>query len=109
LNVLMPALGSALFDGCDWLTHAVEAVTAKSIRGLKVNRSRCLEYAHASVGLATLLNTSIGYVAAAEVAHESQTTGRSIGEIVAERGLMSADAFDRLVEQAALFGALKAH
>lgn len=107
LNILMPALGSALFDSCDWLTHAVEAVTAKGVRGLKIDRARCREYAHASIGLATLLSTSIGYAAAAEVARESRTTGRPIGEIVAERGLMSADAFDRLVEQAALFGTSK--
>jgi aspartate ammonia-lyase len=108
LNVLMPALGSALFDACDWLTHALDAVTTKSVKGLRVNRERCLQYAHASVGLATLLNTSIGYVAAAEVAHESKNTGRPIGEIVAERGLMSAAEFERLVAQAALFGFLKA-
>jgi aspartate ammonia-lyase len=108
LNVLMPAIGSALFDACDWFTHAIEAVATRSLRGLTVNRARCLEYAHASVGLATLLNTSIGYAAAAEVAHESQATGRSIGEIVAKRGLMGAETFDRLVEQAALFGVPKA-
>src|SRR5690606_17061726 len=46
LNVLMPALGSALFDAFDWLTNAVEAATARGVRGLAVDRERCRAYAH---------------------------------------------------------------
>jgi aspartate ammonia-lyase len=107
LNVLMPALGSALFDAFDWLTHAVEATTEKSLKDLEVDRERCREYAHASVGLATLLNSSIGYAAAAEVAKESQRSGRPVRDVVAEKGLMTATEFDRLVEQAAIHGRLE--
>jgi fumarate hydratase class II/aspartate ammonia-lyase len=104
LNVMMPALGSALFDALDWLTHALEAATEKGLKGIKVDRARCRDYAHTSVGLATLLNSAIGYAAAAEVAKESVNSGRAVRELVAERGLMTAEAFDRLVEQAAIQG-----
>jgi aspartate ammonia-lyase len=104
LNVTMPALGSALFDAMDWLTNAVRAVTEKGLKGLTADRERCREYAHASTGLATLLNTAIGYAAAAEVAKESVRTGRPVRELVAEKGFMSAETFDRLVEQAAIKG-----
>ncbi len=104
LNVMMPALGSALFDAMDWLTNAVRATTEKGLRGLKVNHDRCRELAHTSVGLATLLNTSIGYSAAAEVAKESERSGRPVREIVAEKGLMRTEEFDRLVERAAIEG-----
>ncbi|MBI5782697.1 MAG: aspartate ammonia-lyase [Gammaproteobacteria bacterium] len=104
LNVMMPALGSALFDAMDWLTRAVNAATEKGLRGLKVDRDRCRELAHTSVGLATLLNTSIGYSAAAEVARESERSGRPVRDIVAEKGLMSIAEFDRLVERAAIDG-----
>src|SRR5690606_10635833 len=102
LNVLMPALGSALFDAFDWLTNAVEAATARGVRGLAVDRERCRAYAHTSVGLATLLNRTIGYAAAAEVAKESARSGLSVRDVVAQRGLMAPDEFDRLLEQAAL-------
>ena len=104
LNVMMPALGSALFDALDWLTHAIVAVTEKNLRDLKVERERCRAYAHTSVGLATLLNTAIGYTAAAEVAKESARSGRPVRDIVAEKGLMTAAAFEQLVEQAAIKG-----
>jgi fumarate hydratase class II len=73
---------------------------------LRVDRERARSFAHASVGLATLLNTAIGYAAAAEVAKESVRSGRPLRELVAERQLMSADEFDRLVEQAAIDGRL---
>ncbi len=106
LNVMMPALGSALFDAMDWLTNAINAVTEKTLSGLKVDRDRCREFAHTSVGLATLLNTSIGYNAAAEVAKESERSGRPVRDIVAEKGLMKLEEFDRLVERAAIEGAL---
>jgi aspartate ammonia-lyase len=104
LNVMMPALGSALFDAMDWLTHAVSVTTEKGLHGLKVHRERCRELAHTSVGLATLLNTSIGYSAAAIVAKESERSGRPVRDIVAEKGLMSSADFDRLVESAAIEG-----
>jgi aspartate ammonia-lyase len=104
LNVMMPALGSALFDAMDWLTNAINIVVEKNLKGLQIDREQCRQFAHASVGLATLLNTSIGYAAAAEVAKESEKSGRPVREIVAERGLLTTDQFDQMVEKAARDG-----
>jgi aspartate ammonia-lyase len=101
LNVMMPALGSALFDAMDWLTNAMNAATQKNLKGLTVDRERCRYYVHTSTGLATLLNRAIGYAAAAEVAKESAKTGRLVRDLVVEKGLMKAEDFERLVEQAA--------
>ena len=107
LNVMMPALGSALFDAMDWMTNAIVATTQKNLKGLKINRERCRELAHTSVGLATLLNTSIGYAAATEIAQEAERSGKPVRDIVAEKGLLSAAEFDRLVAQAAIEGNIK--
>ncbi len=101
LNVMMPALGSALFDGMDWLTNAMNAATEKNLRGLIVNRERCAYFIHQSVALATLLNTRIGYMKAAEIAKESEKTGRPVRDVVAVHGIMDAAEFDRLVLEAA--------
>ncbi len=101
LNVMMPALGSALFDAMDWLTRAIVAATEKNLRGLVVHRERCAQFVHASVGLATLLNTRIGYARAAEIAKLSEHSGQPVREIVADQGLMSAAEFDALVLDAA--------
>lgn len=101
LNVMMPALGSALFDAMDWLTNAVRATAERGVPGLTVHRERCAQYAHTSVGLATLLNPHIGYAAAAEIAKESAATGASVRDLVVARKLMSGDAFDALLIRAA--------
>ncbi|NOY63334.1 MAG: aspartate ammonia-lyase, partial [Gammaproteobacteria bacterium] len=106
LNVMMPALGSALFDAMEWLTNAVNAATERNLKGLSVDRERCKAFLNSSVGLATLLNTHIGYAAAAEVAKESEKSGEPVCDIVARRGLMAADAFDSLVLKAARDGVI---
>jgi fumarate hydratase class II/aspartate ammonia-lyase len=107
LNVMMPAIGSALFDALDWLTHAVTATTKRNLKGLKVDRERCLHFLHASVGLATLLNKRIGYARAAEIARESERSGRPVRDIVADRGLLTAEEFDALVLKAARDGTIE--
>lgn len=101
LNVMMPALGSALFDAMDWLSRAIDAATEKNLKGLVVHRERCAYFIHQSVALATLLNTQIGYAKAAEIAKASEQSGRPVREIVSERGLMTASEFDALVLAAA--------
>ena len=101
LNVMMPALGSALFDAMEWLTHAIDAATEKNLKGLIVHRERCAYFIHQSVALATLLNPRIGYAKATEIAKASEQSGRPVREIVAEQGLMTASEFDALVLQAA--------
>ena len=107
LNVMMPALGSALFDAMDWLTNAVTAATDKNLKGLTVNRERCAAFLHSSVGLATLLNTRIGYSKAAEIAKESEKSGRPVRELVEQHGLMTGAAFDELVLKAARDGKIE--
>lgn len=101
LNVMMPALGSALLDAMDWLTNAIQATTEFNLKGLKVDRQRCKDFLYQSVGLATLLNPTIGYAAAAEIAKLSEKTGRPVSDIVVERKLMTAIDFDTLVLKAA--------
>jgi fumarate hydratase class II/aspartate ammonia-lyase len=104
LNVMMPAMGSALFDALDWLTAAVEAATERGVRGMTADRQRAHDYAMVSVGLATLLNRAIGYEKAAEIAKESETTGRPVADLVAERGLLDRAEFERMVAEAATSG-----
>jgi len=104
LNVMMPALGSALFDAMEWLPNAMNAASKFNLDGLIINRERCAAFLHSSVGLATLLNTHIGYSKAADIAKLSEKTGRPVRDIVAEQGLMNIDDFDAIVLKAAKDG-----
>ena len=54
-----------------------------------VNKERCEELLHRSVGIATALKPYIGYKKSAEIAKESLKTGVSVKDIVIRDGLMN--------------------
>ena len=80
------------------------AATEKNLKGLIVNRERCFTFIHDSVALATLLNPTIGYMKAAEIAKESEKSGQPVRDIVAQHNIMSREEFDALVLKAARDG-----
>ncbi|HEY3309587.1 MAG TPA: aspartate ammonia-lyase [Desulfuromonadaceae bacterium] len=90
LNVMMPLIAYNLSFALEILSNCVRKFTESCILGITANEEHCRSYLEASLGLVTVLAPSIGYNAAAEVAKESIATGRSIREIVLERGLMPA-------------------
>ena len=88
LNVMMPLIAYNLTFALEILKNCVVKFSESCVAGIVANQERCLQYLENSLGLVTVLAPSIGYNAAAEVAKESIATGRSIREIVLERGLM---------------------
>ena len=90
LNVMMPLIAYDLIHSIEILGNTIAALAEKGIKGITANRDRCLAYAEGSLALVTALNTHIGYLNAAAVAKESLETGKSLREIVLERGLMNA-------------------
>ncbi len=107
LNVMMPALGSALFDAMEWATAAIKATTERGLRGMTTNRERSQDLALASVSLATLLNQLIGYDRAGEIAKEAERSGRSMADLVEEKGLLSRTEFEQMVTEAARKGSIQ--
>ncbi len=98
LNVMMPVVAFDLLFMMEILGNAVRETAARAIDGITVDIARCRAYAEASPGLATALSPLIGYRAAAEVARESVRTGRTVVEIVRERGLLDPDALGRVLD-----------
>ncbi|MBW4627411.1 MAG: aspartate ammonia-lyase [Brasilonema octagenarum HA4186-MV1] len=89
LNVMMPLIAYNLIHSIEILGNTIAALTERCIKGITANRERCLEYAEGSLALVTALNPHIGYLNAAAVAKESLETGKSLRQIVLERGFMS--------------------
>lgn len=89
LNVMMPLIAYNLIHSIEILGNTIRALTDNCIQGIIANRERCLGYAEGSLALVTALNTHIGYLNAAAVAKESLETGKSLRQIVLERGLMT--------------------
>lgn len=91
LNVMMPLIAYNLIHSIEILGNAISALTNQCIKGITANRDRCLAYAEGSLALVTALNPHIGYLNAAAVAKESLETGKSLRQIVLEKGLMSVE------------------
>ncbi|KAB8333948.1 aspartate ammonia-lyase [Scytonema tolypothrichoides VB-61278] len=89
LNVMMPLIAYNLINSIEILGNTIAALTERCIQGITANQERCLAYAEGSLALVTALNPHIGYLNAAAVAKESLETGKSLRQIVLERGFMS--------------------
>jgi len=97
LNVMMPVINFNLLQSIQILTQGIDLFTERCVTGITANAARCQAYFETSVGIATILNPSIGYEAAAKVAKLSATSGRPVRDIIIEEGLLSTLELDRLL------------
>jgi len=102
LNVMMPVINLNLLQSLEILGNGVKAFTERCVQGIKADKERCREFAEKSVGLATILNPIIGYEKAAIVAKEAVITGKTIREIVLERGIFSKKEIDKIFNTIAM-------
>ncbi len=97
LNVMMPVIAYNLLFSLEILKNCLRQFTRCCVAGISANEGRCRDFLDQSVGLATVLAPSIGYAAAAEVAKESAQSGKSIRQVILERGILSAEALDQVL------------
>jgi aspartate ammonia-lyase len=102
LNVMEPIISFAIFESLDMLTAAVKTLSERCIRDITVNADRCREMVEGSIGLVTAVVPGLGYEAASDVAKEALSSGRSVREIILERGLLTADELDRILSPEAM-------
>jgi aspartate ammonia-lyase len=98
LNVMMPVIAHNVLFGLEMLQNFIPAFTERCVRGITADEARCRRYFESSVGLATLLNEPLGYAKAAEIAKESVKTGKTLRELILEKGLMTPDQLDRALD-----------
>jgi len=98
LNVMMPLIAYNLIHSIEILGNTLSALTDKCLAGITARRDRCLDYAEGSLALVTALNPHIGYLNAAAVAKESLETGKSLRQIVLDKGLMSAEDLAKVLD-----------
>ena len=97
LNVMMPVMAHNLLESIAILGAVCDAFRVNCVEGITANRKRCQELLELNPSIATALNKSIGYDEAAKVAKESASSGRSVREVVKERGLLSDDQLDTVL------------
>ena len=102
LNVMLPVIARNLLESIRLLANVSTVLADKCIDGIEANEDVCKAYAESSPSIGTSLNPYIGYERAAEVIKESTKTGRSIRELVLERGWMTDAELDKALDVLAL-------
>ncbi len=98
LNVMMPVINYNLQQSIHLLTNVIKVFTDRCVKGIEASGDRCREFAERSPGLATILNQVIGYEAAAGIAKEALLSGKTIRELVVEKGILSQKDADKLLD-----------
>jgi len=88
LNVMMPVIAWNVLHASSLFRNALTVFRTRAVEGLTADAARCRELLDRSSAVATALSPYLGYAATAEIAQQSLATGRTIREIVLERGLM---------------------
>lgn len=94
LNAFEPIVFYCLFQSIDTLTYAVSTFVDNCIVDIRANVERCNELVNNSVGIVTALCPHIGYEASADIAKQALAEKSSVKELVVERGLMSREELD---------------
>ncbi|MBD3219406.1 MAG: aspartate ammonia-lyase [candidate division Zixibacteria bacterium] len=95
LNVMMPLIADTLVESLRILTGGLRSFNDRCLQNITANPERCRAYAENSFAMVTALNTVIGYLKAAEVAKESEKTGKPIKQIVVEKGYLKEEELDK--------------
>ncbi len=98
LNVYLPVIARNVLESIRLLANVSRLFADRCIDGITADPDRARRFAESSSAIATALNPHIGYEAASEVVKESIGSGRTIREVVLDRGLMSEEEVDRVLD-----------
>ena len=104
LNVMEPVIAESILESVTWLRNVIDILRAKCIEGITVNAEHCYDMVKNSIGIVTALNPYIGYKGSTKVAKEALETGRSVYDIVLEKGLMTQEKLDEALNPTAMLG-----
>jgi len=102
LHTGMPVLAYNVLESVRLLTNACHVFVDRCLAGLEANRQRCAELIEQSLALVTSLVPRIGYDAAAQIAKEAAATGKTIRQLVCEKGIVSDAELDAALDARAM-------
>ncbi len=107
LNVMEPIIVESILESITWLTNAMDTLRTRCIDGITVNKEHCEEMVRSSIGIVTALNPYIGYKNSTKIAKEALETGGSVYDIVLQKGLLSKEELDRILDPENMLSAHK--
>ena len=98
LNVMEPVLIESLVESIQWLTAGFDTLRVECIEGITANAQHCRHLVEHSIGIVTALKPFIGYANSTEVAKEALETGGSVYQLVLDKGLLSKEQLDKIMD-----------
>jgi aspartate ammonia-lyase len=97
LNVMMPVIAWNTLHATRILGNAMRVLETRCVKDIRADTARARELLDRSTAVATALSPYIGYAETADIAKTAVREGRSIREIVLERGLLDEARLDRIL------------
>jgi len=98
LCTMMPMMSQRLQQNIELLANVARVFAHKCIDGISANIDVLTKYAESSPAIATKLNPIIGYEKAAEIAKEAGRTGKTVKQLVIEKGILPPEEAERILD-----------
>jgi len=98
LCTMMPVMSHRLQQSIELLANVARVFAHKCVDGITANIDVMMAYAESSPAIATKLNPIIGYEKAAEIAKEAGRTGKTVKQLVIEKGILSAEEAEKVLD-----------
>ena len=98
LNAFEPVIFYTLFQSIETLTSAVSTLIDNCITGITANEEHCRNLVENSIGIITVINPYVGYEKAASIAKEAQRTGKSVKELLLEKGIFTEEELKKILD-----------
>ena len=102
LNATLPLLAYCLHESIHCLSQGARLFCARCVIPLRADSAHCAELAGHSLMLVTALTPRLGYDLAAAIAEQAQATGLSLRAVVLQRGLLTPEEVDGLLDPLAM-------
>jgi len=100
LNLYKPVLAYNFLQSAELIANGSETFAEKFVAKLEANEEHCADAVERSMALATALNPAIGYDKASEVAKTALKEGKTVREVVLEKGYLTEDEVDDVLDPA---------
>ena len=102
LNVMMPVMAHNVLESIRLLSASARNFTDRCISGIQADTVRTGEMIEKSLAMCTALAPELGYDEAAAIAKESFRTGRTVREVAADRGTVSPERLQAILDPHAM-------
>ena len=104
LNVFEPVIAFRLLRALDSMKQACIVLRERCVDGITANPDRMRWFVEHSIGIVTALVPVIGYEQASDIARTALQSGRGVFDLVCERGLLTREELDRILDPDAMVG-----